>query len=96
MSGTSYGACILHVSPESYVGGNLALVQTGDMITLDVNGRTADARCQRCGAGAPPRCLDGAAAALRARLWLDVQPATSARRMRAATSTSWKRRLVRR
>ncbi len=40
MSGTSYGACILHVSPESYVGGNLALVQTGDMITLDVDGRT--------------------------------------------------------
>ena len=36
MSGTSYGACILHVSPESYVGGPLALVQTGDLITLDV------------------------------------------------------------
>ena len=31
MSGTSYGACILHVSPESYIGGPLALVQTGDM-----------------------------------------------------------------
>jgi dihydroxyacid dehydratase/phosphogluconate dehydratase len=40
MSGTSYGACILHVSPESYVGGPLALVQTGDMISLDVNART--------------------------------------------------------
>ena len=36
MSGTSYGACILHVSPESYVGGPLALVKTGDMITVDV------------------------------------------------------------
>jgi dihydroxy-acid dehydratase len=36
MSGTSYGACILHVAPESYVGGNLALVRTGDMITVDV------------------------------------------------------------
>src|SRR5690606_9746979 len=35
MSGTSYGACILHVAPESYVGGNLALVRTGDMITVD-------------------------------------------------------------
>jgi dihydroxyacid dehydratase/phosphogluconate dehydratase len=40
MSGTSYGACILHVSPESYVGGPLALVRTGDKITLDVNART--------------------------------------------------------
>ena len=40
MSGTSYGACILHVSPESYVGGPLALVQTGDMIAVDVAART--------------------------------------------------------
>ena len=40
MSGTSYGACILHVSPESYVGGPLALIQTGDRITLDVAART--------------------------------------------------------
>jgi dihydroxy-acid dehydratase len=36
MSGTSYGACILHVSPESFVGGPLALVQTGDEIEVDV------------------------------------------------------------
>jgi dihydroxy-acid dehydratase len=36
MSGTSYGACILHVSPESYVGGPLALVRTGDEIEVDV------------------------------------------------------------
>jgi dihydroxy-acid dehydratase len=40
MSGTSYGACILHVAPESYVGGPLALVQTGDRISLDVAART--------------------------------------------------------
>ncbi len=40
MSGTSYGACILHVSPESYVGGPLALVKTGDMITVDVLARS--------------------------------------------------------
>ncbi|MEY2726272.1 MAG: L-arabonate dehydratase, partial [Planctomycetota bacterium] len=39
MSGTSYGACVLHVSPESFVGGPLALVQDGDRITLDVAGR---------------------------------------------------------
>jgi dihydroxy-acid dehydratase len=40
MSGTSYGACILHVSPESYIGGPLALVRNGDKITLDVAART--------------------------------------------------------
>ena len=40
MSGTSYGACILHVAPESYVGGPLALVQTGDIITVDVPARS--------------------------------------------------------
>ena len=39
MSGTSYGTCILHVSPESFVGGPLALVQDGDEIRLDVQGR---------------------------------------------------------
>lgn len=40
MSGTSYGACILHVSPEAYIGGPLALVRNGDRITLDVAART--------------------------------------------------------
>jgi dihydroxy-acid dehydratase len=40
MSGTSYGACILHVSPEAYIGGPLALVKTGDLISLDVAART--------------------------------------------------------
>jgi len=39
MSGTSYGACVLHVAPESYVGGPLALVRDGDPILLDVAAR---------------------------------------------------------
>ncbi len=39
MSGTSYGACVLHVTPESHVGGPLALVQDGDRISLDVPAR---------------------------------------------------------
>ncbi|MEZ0076913.1 dihydroxy-acid dehydratase [Planotetraspora sp. GP83] len=39
MSGTSYGACVLHVAPESHVGGPLALVRDGDLITLDVEAR---------------------------------------------------------
>ncbi|MFG6432158.1 L-arabinonate dehydratase [Roseateles sp. LYH14W] len=40
MSGTSYGGCLLHCSPEAFVGGPLALVKTGDRITVDVPGRT--------------------------------------------------------
>ncbi len=40
MSGTSYGACILHVAPESFIGGPLALVETGDIISVDVDART--------------------------------------------------------
>jgi dihydroxy-acid dehydratase len=39
MSGTSYGSCILHVAPESFVGGPLALAQTGDEIEVDVGAR---------------------------------------------------------
>jgi dihydroxy-acid dehydratase len=39
MSGTSYGACVLHIAPESYAGGPLALVRDGDIIVLDVAGR---------------------------------------------------------
>jgi dihydroxy-acid dehydratase len=39
MSGTSYGTCVLHVAPESFVGGPLALVQDGDIIELDVPAR---------------------------------------------------------
>jgi len=39
MSGTSYGTCVLHVAPESHLGGPLALVRTGDTIELDVAAR---------------------------------------------------------
>ena len=42
MSGTSYGACVLHVTPESHVGGPLALVKDGDMISLDIEARRVD------------------------------------------------------
>jgi dihydroxy-acid dehydratase len=42
MSGTSYGTCVLHVAPESYVGGPLAFVQDGDLIELDVAARKLD------------------------------------------------------
>ncbi|WP_062608932.1 L-arabinonate dehydratase [Caballeronia calidae] len=39
MSGTSYGACVLHVAPESFVGGPLSLVRDGDIVELDVPAR---------------------------------------------------------
>ncbi|MEI4488822.1 L-arabinonate dehydratase [Frigidibacter sp. MR17.14] len=42
MSGTSYGACVLHVAPESYVGGPLALLKTGDIVRLDLPARRLD------------------------------------------------------
>ncbi|KPH86764.1 L-arabinonate dehydratase [Komagataeibacter intermedius] len=40
MSGTSYGACVLHIAPESYVGGPLALLKTGDIVAVDVEARS--------------------------------------------------------
>jgi dihydroxy-acid dehydratase len=42
MSGTSYGCCVLHVAPESFIGGALALVRSGDLIELDVSARRLD------------------------------------------------------
>jgi len=42
MSGTSYGACVLHVSPESYIGGPLALLKNGDTVRLDLPNRSLD------------------------------------------------------
>ena len=42
MSGTSYGACVLHVTPESFIGGPLALVRDGDLIELSVARRKLD------------------------------------------------------
>jgi len=44
MSGTSYGACVLHVAPESHIGGPLALVRDGDLIELDVPNRTLNVK----------------------------------------------------
>ena len=42
MSGTSYGACVLHVAPEAFVGGPLALLKTGDIVRLDLAARRLD------------------------------------------------------
>ena len=43
MSGTHFGSCVVHVTPEAAVGGPLALIQTGDMIALDIDARTLNA-----------------------------------------------------
>ena len=44
MSGTHYGTCILHVAPESAVGGPLALIKTGDIVDIDVPARSLNMR----------------------------------------------------
>jgi dihydroxy-acid dehydratase len=60
MSGTSYGGCLLHCAPEAYVGGPLALLKTGDRITVDVPARrihlevSDDELARRRAAWAPP------------------------------------------
>ncbi len=62
MSGTSYGACVLHVAPESYIGGPLAFVEEGDVIELDVPGRRLTLK------------VDDAELARRKRLWKAPSP----------------------
>ena len=63
MCGTSYGACVLHVAPESYIGGPLALLRTGDLISIDVAARTINMDvpepelARRRAAWTPPRPL---------------------------------------
>ena len=89
MSGTSYGACVLHVAPESFVGGPLAFVRDGDLIELDVPARrlTSASATRNWPRGARTGGLrrpSSAAATARCTC------ATSPRPTRAATSTSWR------
>ena len=62
MSGTHYGTCVLHVAPEAAVGGPLALVETGDIIELDVAARRLHLACRRRRTRAAARRVDAAAA----------------------------------
>jgi len=62
MSGTSYGACILHVAPEAHVGGPLALLKTGDRIRIDVPARRID------------MLVDDATLAARRAAWVQPKP----------------------
>ena len=88
MSGTSYGACVLHVAPESFVGGPLALVKDGDVIELDVDARRLALRVSDDGAGAPPGAVDAARRSRTRAATARSTHATSRRPTRAATSTS--------
>ncbi len=88
MSGTSYGACILHVAPEAYIGGPLALLRTGDIVTHgrrcphDPNGGSGRRSWRSAGPpGRRPRSGSSAATA-------SCSPSTSSRPTKAATSTS--------
>ena len=92
MSGTSYGACILHVAPESFVGGPLALVQTGDEIEIDVAARRIHLHVGDDELARRRAAWTAAAAALRARLRRDVFRSISARPTKAATSIFCKAR----
>ncbi len=78
MSGTSYGACILHVSPESFIGGPLALVK--QRRPYHARRCRAHHRPRRAGGRTrqTPRGMEAARVALRARLWLDVLEAHQA------------------
>jgi dihydroxy-acid dehydratase len=63
MSGTAYGACVLHVAPESFVGGPLAFVRDGEVVELDVRGRRltlriSDEEMARRRAAFQPRRVD--------------------------------------
>jgi dihydroxy-acid dehydratase len=65
MSGTSYGTCVLHIAPESFVGGPLALVENGDLISLDVGQRRlqlevgeAELRRRKLAWTPPPRIFE--------------------------------------
>ena len=62
MSGTSYGACVLHVAPESFIGGPLALLRNGDIVSLDVPRRRID------------MLVDDAELARRKALWVAPAP----------------------
>ena len=82
MSGTSYGACVLHVAPESCVGGPLALVRNGDLIELDVEKRALNLEDLPGGDAEAKERLEAPGAEIRARLRRHILPAREAGRRR--------------
>ena len=68
MSGTAYGTCVLHVAPESHVGGPLALVREGDEIELDVPNQAPGTQSGRERTIPSPRRVETPPTTLRPRL----------------------------
>ncbi len=91
MSGTSYGACVLHVTPESHVGGPLALVRDGDEITLDVEARRIDLNVSEAELARRKAAWRAPPAQVRPWLRCAVSQARRAGRHAAATSIFWRR-----
>ena len=89
MSGTSYGACILHVAPESFVGGPLAAVHNGDIISVDVDKRSLHLDVPEDEIARRLRQWRRRTGSFRAATTAST-PSTSRRPTRAATSISWK------
>ena len=87
MSGTSYGACILHVAPEAFVGGPLALLRTGDIVRLDLPNRRLDMLVDEAELDAPPQRIGGSPNSASAAAMAGCSRTMSARPTRAATST---------
>ena len=91
MSGTAYGTVVLHVAPEAAAGGPLALVQTGDLIILDVPGRTArrsTSPTRSCSAARARRRHAGRLRQPRTRLGAALRRPRACRPTPAPTSTS--------
>ena len=80
MSGTSYGTVVLHVAPESAIGGPLALVATGDEILLDVPARKLELLVAAGGTGTSRAEFRATGAALYARIWAPVSGSRDAGR----------------
>ena len=99
MSGTSYGACVLHVAPESYIGGPLALVQRRRPDRARCRGAQARAESQRRRTRLAPRGVDSRPSRITRAASARCMKSTSRRRTKAATSISCtraRRRLTRR
>ena len=92
MSGTSYGACVLHVAPESFVGGPLAFVRDGDIIELDVPARRLSLRVSDEELARRRAALEAARGRLPARLRPPLRASRHAGRTEGATSISWRAR----
>ena len=89
MSGTAYGTCVLHVAPESHVGGPLALVRDGDTIELDVPNRRLRTRGRRERTIPSPRRVETPPNHPTVAATGRSSPGTQPRPTKAATSISW-------